>query len=110
VTAPDRDPLLAAGSLTCHPCGAVSYPTDAAWIGGRLILAGFEDHRDHRWGCPDRHARVVLVDLDAESDDVPAVIRPRLCRAMATTTGQQCRHSARHGSAYCGQHDRQEAR
>src|SRR5215831_17459532 len=102
---PAHDPILLAGSLTCHPCGAVSYPVQAAWVGSGLILAEFEDHRDHRWGCPDRHAMVVLVDLGAETQDVPAVIRPRSCRATAATTGRQCRSPARPGSAYCARHD-----
>lgn len=108
---PDCDPILKAGSLTCRQCGAVSYPVQAEWIDGGRILAEYEDGA-HRWGCPNRHARVVLVDLDAESPDVPSVIRPRSCRAIASTTGRQCRHPARPGSAYCAQHrpDRQEAR
>ena len=108
MNAPDRDPILEAGSLTC-PCGAVSYPVQAAWVGDGLVLAEYED--GHRYGCPNRHARVVLVDVDAECRAVPLVIRPRLCRATAATTGRQCRHSARPGSAYCASHDdRQEAR
>ncbi len=104
-----HDPILEAGSLTCS-CGAVSYPVQAAWISGGLILAEFED--EHRYGCPNRHARVVLIDTRAESQDVPVVIRPRLCRAMASTTRRQCRSPARPGSAYCARHDpaRQEAR
>jgi len=108
---PDCDPILKAGTLTC-PCGAVSYPVRAEWVDNWLILAEYEGHGEHRWGCPNRHARVVLVDLGAECQEVPAVIRPRSCRAIASTTGRQCRHSARPGSAYCARHDpdRQEAR
>lgn len=108
---PAHDPILAAGWLTCHPCGAVSYPVQAEWIDGGLILAEYEDG-GHHYGCPNRHAKVVLVDLGAKSEDVPAVIRPRSCRAMAATTGRQCRKPARPGSAYCTQHnpDREEAR
>jgi hypothetical protein len=107
---PDCDPILAAGSLTCE-CGVVCWPTRAAWVSDGLILAEFEDG-GHHYGCPHRHARVVLIDLDAESQEVPAVIRPRLCRALAATTRRQCRHPARPGSAYCTQHDpdRQEVR
>jgi hypothetical protein len=107
---PAHDPILVAGSLTCS-CGAVSYPVRAAWIDGGLILAEFEDG-GHCYGCPNRHARVVLVDTRAEAQEVPAVIRPRHCRAIAATTGRQCKSPARPGSAYCARHDpdRQEAR
>jgi hypothetical protein len=101
---PDQDPIVLAGSLTCG-CGLVCWPTQAAQVGGGLILAEFEDH-GYATGCQARRgARVVLVDLDAEDQAVPAVIRPRHCRATAATTGRQCRSPARPGSAYCGRHD-----
>ena len=63
-------------------------------------------------GLPAPTRMVVLVDVDTECQEIPSVIRPRLCRAIASTTGRQCRHSARPGSAYCAWHDpdRQEAR
>ncbi len=108
---PAHDPLLVAGWLTCG-CGLVRYPTRAEWVGDALILAEFEDH-GYAPGCQARHGgKVVLVDLDAESQEVPPVIRPRHCRATAATTGRQCKSPARPGSAYCGRHDpeRQEVR
>jgi hypothetical protein len=108
---PDLDPILLAGSLTCG-CGLACWPTRAAQVGDGLILAEFEDH-GYAPGCGARRgARVVLVSLDAEDPEVPAVIRPRRCRAVAATTRRQCRSPARPGSAYCGWHDpeRQEAR
>jgi hypothetical protein len=111
VTAPDQDPILLAGSLTCG-CGLVCWPTRAAWVGGGLILAEFEDH-GYAAGCQARRGtRVILVNLDAEDQAIPTVIRPRHCRATAATTGRQCKSPARPGSAYCGWHDpdRQEAR
>jgi hypothetical protein len=111
---PDHDPILLAGSLTCG-CGLVCWPVRAAWIGDGLesvlILAEFEDH-GYVPGCGARRGtRVILVDLDAEDPEIPA-IRPRRCRATANTTGRQCRTPARPGSAYCGWHDtdRQEVR
>ena len=101
---PAHDPILLAGSLTCA-CGLVSYPTRAEWIDDELILAEFEDH-GYATGCQARRGgKVVLIDLDAESQEVPGVIRPRHCRAIAATTGRQCKSPARPGSAYCGRHD-----
>ena len=105
------DPFLAAGSLTCG-CGLVCWPTRAAWVGAGLILAEFEDH-GYATGCRERRGgNVILISLDAEDPTVPAVIRPRHCRATAATTGRQCKSPARPGSAYCTRHDpeRQEAR
>jgi hypothetical protein len=104
---PAHDPILAAGSLTCG-CGLVCWPTRAAWVGVGLILAEFEDH-GYATGCQARRGtRVILVSLEA----IPAVIRPRQCRATAARTGRQCKSPARPASAYCGWHDpdRQEAR
>jgi hypothetical protein len=108
---PDHDPILLAGTLTCG-CGLMCYPVRAAWAGDGLILAEFEDH-GYAPGCRARRGtRVVLVDLGAQSQEIPAVIRPRRCRAVAATTRRQCKSPARPGSAYCGWHDpeRQEAR
>lgn len=101
---PAHDPILEAGSLTCE-CGLVCWPTRAAWVSDGLVLAEFEDH-GYAPGCGARRgSRVVLVYLDAESQEVPAVIRPRRCRAVAATTRRQCKSPARPGSAYCGWHD-----
>jgi hypothetical protein len=112
MTAPDQnDPILLAGTLTCG-CGLVSYPVRAAQVSDGLILAEYEDH-GYAPGCGARRGtKTVLIDLDAEDPEIPAVTRPRRCRATANTTRRQCRSPARPGSAYCGWHDpdRQEAR
>jgi hypothetical protein len=108
MAAAERDPMLVARSLSCRWCEAERYPVRAAWISEQLLLAEYEPS-----GYPCRHpGLVVLVDLDAESETVPEVIRPRLCRAIAATTGRQCQKPAGRGSAYCHQHapDWQEAR
>ena len=108
---PDQDPILLAGSLMCG-CGLVCWPIQAAQVRGGLILAEFEDH-GYAPGCQARRGtRLVLVDLDTEDQAVPAVFRPRHCRATAATTGRQCKSPARPGSAYCFWHDpdRQEVR
>jgi hypothetical protein len=108
---PDDDPIIAAGSITCGACGEQSYPLAAEWFGDRLILATFDQH--HTDACRRRHGHgAVLVILDAESDDIPAVQRPRMCRAVASTTGRPCRSAAQPGSGYCHWHspERQGAR
>jgi hypothetical protein len=99
-----NDPMLAAASLLCGcGCGGESWPVRAAWVGDGLVLAEYEPAV---YPCHQRGGgRVVLVDLGAGSEVVPAVIRPRRCRAVAATTGRQCRHPAGRGSAFCAQHD-----
>lgn len=97
------DPILAAGYITCHGCGAESYPIDAEWLSETLILATFtvECARD----CPRRRdSGAVLLDLDGDQL-VPMVMRPRVCRAIASTTGRPCRGYAQAGSGYCHTHN-----
>jgi hypothetical protein len=102
----DHDPILHAGYVTCGTCGAESWPTDAEWVTGELVLAAFAP--EHEPGCPWRgHPRTVLLDLGQDDRKVPSVERPRRCRGIAVTTGQQCRHYARPGSGYCRSHDPQ---
>jgi hypothetical protein len=103
---PGHDPLLRAASVTCGCCGAESWPTDAGWVTGTLVLATYSP--EHRPGCPWRgFPGTVLLDLGQDDLSIPAVERPRRCRGTATTTGRQCRHYARSGSGYCRSHDPQ---
>lgn len=101
---PDHDPILVAGFNTCRGCGAKSYPTDADWVGEELILATFTTTCQP--GCSRRRdaARTVLLELGADPV-IPEVQRPRLCRAIASTTGRQCRGYAQPGSGYCHTHN-----
>ena len=97
----EHDPILWAGFVRCG-CGGTSYPVTAEWITDWLILAAYDDV--HERPCR-QHVGMVLVDVDAEAQAIPRVQRPRLCRAMAATTGQPCRAVARPGSGFCYSHD-----
>jgi hypothetical protein len=100
----DHDPILHATYVTCGHCGARSWPTDAEWITGTLVLATYAP--EHEPGCPWRgFPATVLLDLGQDDQAIPAVQRPRLCRATASSTGRQCRGHARPGSGYCSHHD-----
>jgi hypothetical protein len=102
----DHDPILHATSVTCGTCGTESWPTDAEWVTGTLVLVTYVG--DHEYGCPNRRPiRTVLLDLGQDNPVIPPVERPRRCRGTATTTGQQCKHYARPGSGYCVHHDPQ---
>jgi hypothetical protein len=103
----DHDPILHATSVVCGDCGAMSFPVDAEWVGPALVLATFVP--EHESGCPWRgFPGTVLLDLGQNDLSIPALPqRPRRCRRTAVTTGQQCRHYARYGSAFCRQHDPQ---
>ena len=108
---PDHDALVAAGCNICGTCKQRSYPVDAGWVAGRLVLATFE--QAHAPGCTNRHmASTVLIDLGADDATLPRVPRPRSCRATAVTTGKPCKSPASPGSAWCRWHDpdRQAAR
>jgi hypothetical protein len=99
----DHDPILVAGSITCGECKAKSCPVTAEWLTDTLVLASYDQH--HERGCSYRDtAGVVLIDLDAASETVPAIRRPRRCRAIAASTGRPCRGYARPGSGYCPSH------
>jgi hypothetical protein len=108
---PDHDPILHATSVTCGGCRAESWPTDAEWITGKLVLATYAP--EHEPGCPARRApRTVLLDLGQDDQVIPALPeRPRRCHGTAASTRQQCRGYARPGSAYCLHHgpERREA-
>jgi hypothetical protein len=101
---PEHDPILVAGYNTCTVCGATSYPTDADWMGEELILATFATAC--RPNCPRQRnpGRTVLLELGADPA-IPEVQRPRLCRAIASTTGRPCRGYAQPGSGYCHTHN-----
>jgi hypothetical protein len=102
---PDHDPLLRATSLACNSCGRKSYPVTADWLTGTLILATFD--QDHERGCTNRNGcGTVLIDTTAEGETFQTPQRPRLCRAIATATGQPCRAVAQAGSGYCYNHNR----
>ena len=77
----EHDPLIVAGYLVCDQCQECSYPTSAAWLDDRLIIATFAAGCDH----VDEHARV----FD------PAHLVPE-SRCVATTrSGRRCRNQAR---------------
>jgi hypothetical protein len=100
----DHDPILAAGSVACGECGAESWPADAEWVTGTLVLAALVP--EHEPGCSWRgFPGTVLIDVDQFGERIPAVPRPRRCRGVAVTTGQPCRNHARPGSGYCLRHD-----
>ena len=99
----DHDPILHATRVTCRTCGAESFPTDAEWITGTLLLATYEPGCER--GCPWRgFPSTVLLDLGQDDLSIPAVERPRRCRGTAVSTGQQCKRYARPGSGYCSRH------
>jgi hypothetical protein len=98
----DHDPIMAAGWVEC-PCGSRSWPVEAEWVTGTLVLAAFDP--EHEPGCPHRgFPRVVLLDRSQDDLSIPPVDRPRRCRGIAATTGQRCRARARPGSGYCSSH------
>lgn len=101
----DCDPILRATSIICGGCKAESFPIDAEWVSDRLILVTYDN--THEPYCQRRNSSSTIVaDMDAAADKTfmwPA--RPRVCRAMAATTGKACRNPAGRGSAYCAQHD-----
>ncbi len=101
---PDYDPILVATSATCGTCLAVSYPVAAEWITDTLILASFDQTHEH--GCTRRNTAcgTILVNLDAASNEIPHVGRPRICKGT-TKAGTACRNHARKASAWCSSHD-----
>lgn len=100
---PNHDPILVAGYNTCGTCGATSYPTDADWVGEGQVLATFASTCQP--SCPRRGpARTILLEFGADPV-IPEVQRPRLCRAIAATTGRRCRGYAQPGSGYCHHHN-----
>jgi hypothetical protein len=102
---PGHDPILHAAPITCGNCGAVSWPADAEWVTGALVLAAYAP--EHERGCPSRGLpAAVLLDVSQNDPEVPALPqRPRRCRGTAATTGRRCRGYARPGSAFCVRHD-----
>ena len=102
---PEHDPILYAPPITCGVCGATSWPADAEWVTGTLVLAAYAP--EHERGCPNRRSfATVLLDLGQGDPDIPALPeRPRRCSGTAATTGQRCRGYARPGSSFCVHHD-----
>jgi hypothetical protein len=97
------DPMLRARSITCHSCKAISYPLTAAWVSDELILVTYD--RTHGPGCPGRHGSgTALIDDSLDGGDLAWPRRPRICRAVAVTTGKPCKSAARPGSAFCHSH------
>ena len=47
---------------------------------------------------------MVLINLDAETDEIPQVRRPRMCKGT-TRAGTRCGNAAGKASAYCYSHD-----
>ena len=86
-----HDPLLLAGYLTCGRCRECSYPSAAAWLDARLIVATFAAGCEH----VDEQTRVI--------DPARLVIESR---CMATTRqGRRCRNQARDaGEPFCRVH------
>lgn len=94
---PAHDPILAAGYRWCSPCRAEAFPLDAAWLGPDLILVTYGPLCRHQ---PDPRTMTVT----------PSELTPVEDRCAATTrAGTRCRAWPRPGTAYCCQHDRQEA-
>lgn len=88
----DHDPLLCAGLVTCELCGHVAYPTDAAWLDGRLVMASFP--------APCAHVRPISGVVDTTQ-----LGRSDLwCHALTRTTGDPCRNRARPGGRPCRIH------
>jgi hypothetical protein len=100
----DHDPILHATSVTCGACGTESWPADAEWITGTLVLATFAPEHDR--GCSWRgFPETVLLDIGQDNTAIPALPdRPRRCRGTAISTRRQCRGYARPGSAFCASH------
>lgn len=101
---PDHDPILIATSVTCGTCKAESYPVTAEWVTETLILASFD--QTHEPGCRRRSTAcgTILIDMAAPTNEIPHVIRPRICRGT-TKAGTSCMAYAGKGSAYCATHD-----
>lgn len=84
------------GWLRCRRCGAVAWPTDAAhvtarWLLARYVLTGCR--------CTDGDvAQVWLIDVEARGEPVGP-----WCGAF-TSDGEPCRGRRRHGEATCWAH------
>lgn len=87
------DPLVLAGIITCQQCGRVAYPTDAAWIDSRRVLASFPPVCAHTAGG-------MWLGDPAEL----ASSREWWCHARTRTTGDPCRNRARPGGLPCHAH------
>ena len=95
------DPILWAHPIQCK-CGSESWPADATWVADGMILASYETV--HNPGCPAPTVFGAVLLIRGSDCTLPAVQRPRRCRAIAVTTGQPCRAYARPGSAFCHTH------
>jgi len=80
---PDCDPILRAGFIRCRVCGIDSYPADAEWVSGGLIIATYPP------ACGHRAAAMTWVVDPAKL----ASAEPR-CEA-ATQSGARCRNTAK---------------
>lgn len=85
-----HDPLIAAGQVTCHQCGAVAYPISAGWLPGGRIIATYPSPCDHS----DRSGTTWIVDPRH-------LTRSEYCHAP-TRTGAPCR--IRTGGRRCHHH------
>ena len=99
---PEHDPILMASPIICGQCEAKSYPAEADWVGEVGILATFTSI--HERNCPERRDYGTVL-LSPDGDVIPAVNRPRRCRAIAAGTGKPCRGYAQPGSGYCHTHN-----
>ena len=98
------DPIVAAGFVTCSGCGQRSYPADAAWLDGQLVLVTFEN--GHATACPGQRdsGRTVLLDLAAKDDTIPNAPRLPVWCTATTAAGELCQCKAKAGSDLCGIH------
>jgi hypothetical protein len=84
-----RDPVLAAGHVTCPTCAAVAYPCDACWLDASFVIAVFPTVCIHLPGT----TRVI------SPASLPIDVR---CQAI-TRAGARCKLRAT-ASGWCAVH------
>jgi hypothetical protein len=99
---PDHDPILLAASIICGTCKSESFPSDAGWMPDGTILVNYvTTHEPH---CAKRPQFGMVLLVPGDSQLVPRVQRPRICRGT-TKANRPCRNPAGKASAWCSSHD-----
>lgn len=97
-----RDPLLYARFLECRVCKRVSFPVDAEWLDGELILATYPGVCSHL-----RTVTAVMgvreLVIDTAFADTELYLPGRRC-ASRNRLGRRCRAYANPGSCFCPAH------